>query len=78
MNRVPNLSLVHPTHTTETAARYLAEQGIFAWSGNHYAVPFTEEMGIEPEGTLRIGLLHYNTASEVDRLVDALKILSKA
>ena len=73
--RVPTLSLVHPAQTTERAAKYLAEQGIFTWSGNHYAVPFTEAMGIEPEGTLRVGLLHYNTEQEVDRLVAALKEL---
>ena len=73
--RVPTLSLVHPTQTTERAAKYLAEQGIFTWSGNHYAVPFTEAMGIEPEGSLRVGLLHYNTEQEVDRLLVALKEL---
>ena len=73
--RVPTLSLVHPTHSTESAARYLAEQGIFTWSGNHYAVPFTEAMGIEPEGTLRIGILHYNTKDEIDRLIQVLKAL---
>ena len=40
--------------------------------GNHYAVPLTETLGLEPEGTLRIGLLHYNTETEVDRLLAAL------
>lgn len=76
--RVPTLSLVHPTQTTERAAKYLAEQGIFTWSGNHYAVPFTESLGIEPEGTLRVGLLHYNTEQEVDRLLVALKEMDDA
>lgn len=76
--RVPTLSLVHPNHSTETCARYMAEQGIFTWSGNHYAVPFTEAMGIEPEGTLRIGILHYNTEKEIKRLISALKELDAA
>ena len=34
---------------------------------------FTEAMGLEPEGTLRIGLLHYNTKSEIDRLLNCLE-----
>ena len=76
--RVPTLSLVHPRQSPERAAKYLAEQGIFTWSGNHYAVPFTESMGIEPEGTLRVGLLHYNTQEEVERLLVALKEMDKA
>jgi selenocysteine lyase/cysteine desulfurase len=50
----------------------LARQGIFTWAGNHYALPLTEALGLEPHGTLRIGLLHYNTADEVDRLLAAL------
>ncbi len=33
-------------------------------------------MGLEPEGTLRIGLLHYNTEEEVDRLLTALAELA--
>jgi selenocysteine lyase/cysteine desulfurase len=50
----------------------LAERGIFAWAGNHYALPVTETLALEPHGTLRIGLVHYNTADEVDRLLEAL------
>jgi cysteine desulfurase family protein (TIGR01976 family) len=75
--RVPTISLVHPEKTTEQAAKNLAEQGIFTWSGNHYAVPFTQAMEIDPEGTLRIGLLHYNTAQEVDRLLTALNEMDR-
>ena len=33
---------------------------------------FTEALDLEPDGLLRIGLLHYNTADEVDRLLSAL------
>ena len=51
----------------------LAAQGLFVWAGNHYALPFTEAAGLEPGGTLRVGLLHYNTADEVDRLLQALR-----
>lgn len=69
--RVPTVSVTHATRSPEQLAVALAERGLFCWSGNHYALPFTEAMGLEPGGTLRIGLLHYNTEAEVDRLLAA-------
>ncbi len=50
----------------------LAEQGIFTWAGNSYAVALGRALGLEPHGALRVGLLHYNTAAEVDRLLEVL------
>ena len=50
----------------------LAEQGIFAWSGNSYALALSEALGLEPAGVVRTGMLHYNTPEEVDRLLAAL------
>ena len=70
--RVPTVSLTHETKSPQELAESLATQGLFCWPGNHYALPFTEAMGLEPGGTLRIGLLHYNTVEEVDRLLAAL------
>ena len=35
-----------------------------------------ERLGLEPDGVLRIGLTHYNTAAEVDRLVDELRTIT--
>ena len=32
-------------------------------------------LGLEPEGAVRAGFVHYNTLDEVDRLVDALESL---
>ena len=56
-------------------AETLGRRGIFAWHGNYYALPLTEALGLEPEGMLRIGLLHYNTKDEIDRLLEALSDL---
>jgi selenocysteine lyase/cysteine desulfurase len=70
--RVPTFSFTHDRYkATEIAAR-LGEQGIFVWHGNFYALPLTEALGLEPDGLVRVGLLHYNTEREVDRLVGAL------
>jgi cysteine desulfurase family protein (TIGR01976 family) len=73
--RVPTVSITHETVTPENIARALAREGIFVWHGNYYAVEVTEALGLEPHGMVRIGLMHYNTRAEVDRLLDALRAL---
>ncbi|MCA9078343.1 MAG: cysteine desulfurase-like protein [Planctomycetaceae bacterium] len=70
--RVPTVSFTHTRFAPSAIAAKLAERGIFVWAGNHYALPFTEAMGLEPDGTVRVGLLHYNTEEEVDRLLEQL------
>jgi cysteine desulfurase family protein (TIGR01976 family) len=60
----------HPT----AIAKFLGDRGIFTWDGNYYALNLTERLGVEQSGgLLRIGLVHYNTHEEVDRLVTALR-----
>jgi cysteine desulfurase family protein (TIGR01976 family) len=71
--RVPTLSLTHSRLHPEEMSAALGRQGIFTWYGNYYALPLTEALQLEPEGMLRIGLLHYNTKTEVDRLIEALR-----
>lgn len=74
--RVPTFSLTHATRTPRELATHLSERGLFTWCGNHYGLPFTEAAGLEPHGTLRIGLLHYNAPEEVARLLTALRALA--
>jgi cysteine desulfurase family protein (TIGR01976 family) len=60
-------------HTPVQVASYLGDRGIFTWDGNYYALNLAERLGVqETGGFLRIGLVHYNTAEEVDRLLAAL------
>jgi cysteine desulfurase family protein (TIGR01976 family) len=73
--RAPTVSITHGKLTATEMATRLGERGIFTWHGNFYALPVTESLGLEPEGLLRIGLLHYNTAEEVDRLLEELALL---
>jgi cysteine desulfurase family protein (TIGR01976 family) len=55
-------------------ATKLGDRGFFTWDGNYYALNLTEHLGVEKSGGfLRIGLVHYNTVEEVDRLVSALR-----
>ncbi len=52
----------------------LGDRGFFTWDGNYYALNLTEHLDVEKSGGfLRIGLVHYNTAEEVDRLLQAIK-----
>jgi cysteine desulfurase family protein (TIGR01976 family) len=61
-------------HTPLEVAKFLGERGIFAWDGNYYALNLTERLGVESSGgLLRIGLVHYNTLEEVERLLAALR-----
>jgi len=73
--RVPTLSFTYEGRTPSEIAGYLAERGIFVWHGNFYAQALSESLGLEPHGMVRVGILHYNTADEVDRLCTALEAL---
>lgn len=70
--RVPTVSITHGKRSTVEVVDHLAARGIFAWRGNFYALELTESLGLEPDGLVRLGLLHYNTSDEVDRLLAAL------
>ncbi len=73
--RVPTVSIVHRQLPAKAVAEHLATRGIFVWHGNMYALRLSEALGLEPHGMVRIGLLHYNTADEIDRLLEALREL---
>jgi cysteine desulfurase family protein (TIGR01976 family) len=61
-------------HTPLELATKLGDRGFFTWDGNYYALNLTEHLGVEKSGGfLRIGLVHYNTHDEVDRLLGALR-----
>jgi len=57
-------------------AEILASQGIYCWSGNYYALRLMERLCLEPEGAVRIGLVHYNTPDEIDQLIAAIRALA--
>ncbi|MBN1490367.1 MAG: cysteine desulfurase-like protein [Phycisphaerae bacterium] len=73
--RTPTVSITHARYRPIEIARYLAERGFFVWCGNFYALALTEALGLEPDGVTRIGLLHYNTIEEIDRLLATLREL---
>ena len=72
-HRAPTVSLTWPPHRPESLARWLAANQVFTWHGDHYATELINRLGLRDEGgTLRIGVAHYNTASEVDLVLELL------
>jgi cysteine desulfurase family protein (TIGR01976 family) len=71
--RVPTVSVTVKDRTPQQMAEHLAARQIYAWHGNFYALELTERLELEERGgLLRLGLVHYNTPEEVDRLLQAL------
>jgi cysteine desulfurase family protein (TIGR01976 family) len=76
--RVPTFSFTLDGWSPLDIATALDATGINVWNGNFYAVSVTERLGLEEKGgLLRVGLTHYNTQAEIDRLVEALSRLTK-
>jgi cysteine desulfurase family protein (TIGR01976 family) len=72
--RCPTLAVRIEGHTPLELSTKLGDRGFFTWDGNYYAINVTERLDVEKDGGfLRIGLFHYNTVEEVDRLLAALK-----
>jgi cysteine desulfurase family protein (TIGR01976 family) len=76
--RTPTVAIRMEGYTPRELAEHLGKRGIFTWDGNYYAVDLAERLGVQQSGgMLRIGLAHYNTAEEVDRLLTELQSLTK-
>lgn len=74
--RVPTISFSVEDWTPREIAAALAEDDIYVWDGNFYALAVTERLGIEDDGGMvRVGAVHYNTTEEVAQLIQALQRL---
>jgi cysteine desulfurase family protein (TIGR01976 family) len=60
---------------TPDAAARLADAGYAVWHGNYYALEVMKRLGLEEEGAVRAGIVHYNTAPEVEGLLAAIDAL---
>ena len=77
--RVPTFAFTLERRRPDAVAKSLAEAGIHAWSGHFYAVEPVKRLGLwESGGLVRVGLCHYSTAAEVDRLLHVLEELAAA
>ena len=63
-------------YTPRQVAERLAEQKINVWDGDNYAWEVAGALGLRDGGAVRAGLVHYNDATDVDRLLTALADLA--
>jgi cysteine desulfurase family protein (TIGR01976 family) len=75
--RTPTVAIRIEGYSPREVAMELGERGIFTWDGNYYAINLAERLGVQQSGGMvRIGLSHYNTGEEVDRLLVELRSLA--
>jgi cysteine desulfurase family protein (TIGR01976 family) len=75
--RVPTFSFTLAGRGPRAVAEALGREGIYTWDGNYYALAVTERLGLEAGGgMLRVGLAHYNTPAEIERLGKALRAIA--
>jgi selenocysteine lyase/cysteine desulfurase len=71
--RVPTFAFTLAGHSPRQVAAELGRRGIAVWDGDYYAYELIRALGLaESGGMVRVGLVHYNTAAEIGRLVEAL------
>jgi selenocysteine lyase/cysteine desulfurase len=71
--RAPTVSVTIDGVQPIDAARFLGERGIQVWDGHFYALRAIEVLGLaERGGVIRTGLAMYNTAGEIDRLLEGI------
>jgi cysteine desulfurase family protein (TIGR01976 family) len=70
--RVPTFAFTVDGLSAQEAAQRLGDRGLAVWHGNYYALEVMRRLGLEPDGAVRAGFVHYNDTDEVDRLVAEL------
>jgi selenocysteine lyase/cysteine desulfurase len=71
--RVPTVAFTLRGHRPADVSAFLGDRGISTWHGDYYAYELIRALGLaESGGMVRVGLVHYNTVDEIDRLVEAL------
>ncbi len=75
--RTPTFAVTLAGWTPRGLAEALAAAGIYAWDGDFYATTLIEDLGLAASGgVVRLGMVHYTTFDEVDRLLATLAELA--
>lgn len=71
--RCPTIAFTIDGHHPRAIARFLGARGIYTWDGHYYAWELMAALGLARSGgAVRVGLAHYSTAAEIERLGAAL------
>jgi cysteine desulfurase family protein (TIGR01976 family) len=71
-DRAPTIMFSVTGRTAAAVAAALAAQRIAVWHGNYYAIELARHLGLEPDGAVRAGFVHYNDAADAERLLAAV------
>lgn len=72
--RVPTVIFTVDGVAPSTIAEALGSRNIFVWHGHNYAVEAARHIGIyDAGGAVRIGPVHYNSADEIDTVLNVLE-----
>jgi cysteine desulfurase family protein (TIGR01976 family) len=75
--RAPTAFFTVAGHSPREVATHLASRQVNTWHGDNYAWELAGVLGLrESGGAVRAGLVHYNDADDVDRLLSAVAELS--
>ena len=75
--RAPTAFFTAAGHSPGEVAAHLASRQVNVWHGDNYAWELAGVLGLrESGGAVRAGLVHYNDAADVDRLLSAVADLS--
>jgi cysteine desulfurase family protein (TIGR01976 family) len=72
-DRVPTLMFSVAGRTPYEVAGALAAERVAVWHGNYYAFELSTLLGLEPDGAVRAGVVHYNDEEDVERLLSAVE-----
>ena len=74
--RAPTAFFTVDGQSPRAVAEHLAARGVNVWDGDNYAYELCTALALEPDGAVRAGLVHYNDASDVDRLLEGVADLA--
>ncbi len=76
-DHVPTLMFTVAGRTPREVAAALSADRVAVWHGNYYAFELSTLLGLEPDGAVRAGIVHYNTDDDVQRLLDAVERIAR-
>ena len=76
--RCPTVAFTLEGHHPHDVSAALGSLGICTWDGDYYAYELIRALGLaESGGMVRVGLAHYSTIEETDRLVEAVDAIAR-
>jgi selenocysteine lyase/cysteine desulfurase len=72
-DRTPTVMFSLAGRDPAEVAAALATDKVAVWNGNYYALELSRFLGLEPDGAVRAGVVHYNDEQDVDRLLAAVE-----